>query len=218
MNRWIKDSVNQWNSEFTNDISMNRWFLIFIDDSTVARIDQWLQWSDEWPEKGYLRDSIVMGDPQNGWFKWKMPLKWMMTWGTPIYGTSTWMFILLIFLEPRCSDAAVATIMQGIVGNLRRIKHMPQTMRVIVSVVNQRGLLCSMFGTPNLVHFDFCHLYHAKGTWLELGPWVHNKDPSGSTGRQEAWCSWMYCQTVSRSQYASGLIFNLLRTSELLAA
>ena len=35
--------------------------------------------------------------------------------------------------------------------------------------------------------------------------------PADSPGfLQEAWCSWMYCQTVSRSQKARGLIFSLL--------
>ena len=72
----------------------------------------------------------------------------------------TRMFILLSDLEPRCSDAAVATIMQGIVRNLRGIKHIPQLdMKVTVTVVNKRGA-----HAPCLVCLTLCTYISAMCT------------------------------------------------------
>ena len=43
----------------------------------------------------YMGVSIVMGNPQNAWFMMENPnLKWMMTRGTPIYGTPPYFQVL----------------------------------------------------------------------------------------------------------------------------
>ena len=87
--------------------------------------------SDSW--KWYLLVSMVVGVPQNGWFPMEHPnLKWMMTGGTPISGTTSYLRISpWKTMQNHISKILKAGISADLFQNFQNKIHIPRLSQMI---------------------------------------------------------------------------------------